>query len=102
MYLPLQIHRFFVGDVVEKTADAPGITLFLGAAEVGAPVGFCGIVGGIHRHDVCHFGRDMLCGEMAQAACAPGAGGIETVQVVEGDGLVVEVFHDVFFWWWQR
>jgi hypothetical protein len=39
---------------------------------------------------------------MAQAACAPGAGGIETVQVVEGDGLVVEVFHDVFFWWWQR
>ena len=86
----------------KKTADAPGITLFLGAAEVGAPVGFCGIVGGIHRHDVCHFGRDMLCGEMAQAACAPGAGGIETVQVVEGDGLVVEVFHDVFFWWWQR
>ena len=57
VYLPLQIHRFFVGDVVEKTADAPGITLFLGAAEVGAPVGFCGIVGGIHRHDVCHFGK---------------------------------------------
>ena len=42
VYLPLQIHRFFVGDVVEKAADAPGITLFLGAAEVGAPDGFCG------------------------------------------------------------
>ena len=73
VHLPLQIHRFFVGDVVEKTADAPGITLFLGAAEVGAPVGFCGIVGGIHRHDVCHFGRDMLCGEMARAYAQAGA-----------------------------
>lgn len=85
-----------VGNLVEQGGDAPSQLHLAVTAEVGAGVGILGIGGGVEGLKRRNAFGGVKGGEMPEAFVLARACRMETMKVVEGNRLIVEVvFHDI-------
>lgn len=86
-----------VWNLVEQRGDAPSQLHLAAAAEVGTGVGILGISGRVQGLERRNALGSVKGGEMPEAFALARTCRIETMKVVEGNRLIVEVvFHNIF------